>query len=108
MLEFALSQIWKYKDSESNNYFHYYIGYPLKKSIYPKWIFSEYFLIDFETIQLKVPKGVREYLTIMFGDYMKLPNLDQIKWHQHSMKWSPNLSFEKKGKGTFEAERYLW
>lgn len=108
LLEYALTQIWRYKDTESKSYFHYYIGYPLRKSIYPNEIFSEYKLVDFETIKLEVPKGIKNYLSIMFGDYMKLPNLDQIRWHQHAHNWSPDKPFEKKGKGSFSAEKYLW
>lgn len=108
LLDFSLNQIWRYKDKDCKNYFHYYIGYPLKKSIYPKNIFSEYELTDFETIKLRVPKGVKEYLKIMFGDYMKIPDIERIKWTQHTNKWSPDQPFEKKGKGIYEAERYLW
>lgn len=108
LLDFSLNQIWRYKDKNCENYFHYYIGYPLKKSIYPKSIFRKYELIDFETIKLRVPIGVKEYLEIMFGDYMKMPDIDRIRWTQHTNKWSPNQPFKKKGKGVYEAERYLW
>lgn len=108
LLGYALKQVWKYKDVDCDNYFHYYIGHPLRKSIYPKRIFSEYEEEQFETIKLVVPKGVDEYLTIMFGDYMKIPNLDQIRWAQHTHNWSPDKSFEKRGQGIYEAEKYLW
>lgn len=108
LLEHALKQVWKYKDVVCHNYFHYYIGHPLRMSIYPKDIFSRYELIDFETIQLKIPCGVKEYLTIMFGNYMKIPDINTIRWHQHTNNWSPNTPFEKRGKGTFEAEKFLW
>lgn len=108
LLNYALNQIWKYKDDDCQNYFHLYIGHSLKKSIYPKEIFSRYNLMDFETIKLRAPQGVKEYLTILFGDYMKIPNMDNIKWHQHTNRWSPTDNFDKKGKGTFEAEKYLW
>lgn len=108
LLDYALTQIWRYKDKITKNYFHYYIGHPLSISIYPREIFSKYNLINFETIKLRAPNGVKEYLTIMFNDYMKLPDLDQIRWHQHAHSWSPDKPFEKKGKGIFEAERYLW
>lgn len=108
LLDFALSQIWRYKDLDCNNYFHFYISQPLFRSIYPKDIFESYVTVNFETIQLNVPVGVRKYLEIMFGDYMKVPNTDTIKWHQHTHTWSSGISFEKRGKGIYEAERYLW
>ena len=108
LLNFALNQIWRYKDKTTDNFFHYYIGYPLKKSIYPRRLFSEYLLIAFETVKLRVPVGVKEYLIIMFGDYMKMPSIEQIRWAQHTHDWSPNKPFEKKGMGVYEAEKYLW
>ena len=108
LLEYALKQVWKYKDVDCQYYFHYYIGHPLKMSVYPKECFSSYELVNFETIKLRAPHGVKEYLSIMFGDYMKIPDLNTIRWHQHTHNWSPNTSFEIKGEGTFEAERYLW
>lgn len=108
LLEYALKQIWRDKDRETQNFFHYYIGHPLRKSIYPTNLFTEYNLIDFETVKLRVPSGVKDYLSILFGDYMKIPDIKKIKWAQHTQKWSPNEPFEKKGKGTFEAEKYLW
>jgi lipopolysaccharide cholinephosphotransferase len=108
LLDFSLRQVWRYKDKKTDNYFHYYIGQPLSRSIYPSSIFEKYILMDFETIQLKAPQGVNNYLSILFGDFMKIPNLDSIRWHQHANEWSPNVSFEKVGKGNFEYERNLW
>ena len=61
LLDYALTQVWRYKDCDCDNFFHYYIGHPLRISIYPKEIFSEYELIDFETIQLRIPIGVYGY-----------------------------------------------
>ena len=108
LLEFSLKQVWRYKDKKTDNYFHYYPGQPLQKSVYPSRIFEEYELVDFESIQLRAPKGVKEYLAILFGDYMKIPNLESIRWHQHANDWSPNESFEKVGKGCYEYEKNIW
>ena len=108
LLDYSLKQIWRYKDIKTDNFFHLYIGQPLKRSIYPSHIFESYELMDFETIQLRVPKGVEEYLTILFGNYMKMPDIESIRWHQHTNEWSPDIAFEKVGKGTFEYEKNLW
>ena len=108
LLKYALKQIWRYKSMMTKNYFHYYIGYPIKKSIYPTELFSEYKLVDFETIELRAPIGDKEYLEIMFGDYMKIPSIDKIKWSQHTQRWSPTEPFVKRGKGLYEDEKYLW
>lgn len=108
LLEFALTQVWRYRNTSCANFFHYYISLPLFRSIYPRAIFDSYKLMDFETIQLKAPIGVNDYLKIMFGDYMRIPDLEKIRWHQHTNKWSSERDFIRKGKGTFEAEKYLW
>lgn len=108
LLNYALNQIWRYHNMQCDNYFHYYISLPLYRSIYPKSIFSDYKLINFENIKLMVPNGVHEYLSILFGDYMKIPDISRIKWSQHTDRWSPIEEFTKKGRGTFGAESYLW
>lgn len=56
--------------------------------------------------QLSAYKRVYEYLTILFGDYMKLSNMEQILWNQHGSDWSATVPFEPQGKGTFEDERW--
>lgn len=108
LLNFALKQMYRYEGCVSENYFHYYISAPLHHSVYPKELFKSYLLVDFETIKLRVPVGVKEYLAILFGDYMKIPDLKQIRFHQHTTQWSPDRSFVPRGKGTFEDEKYYW
>ena len=108
LLDFSLNQIWRYKNKKTDNYFHLYIGQPLSRSVYPSQLFEKFELMDFETIQLRVPIGVKEYLTILFGDYMKIPDMKSIRWHQHTNEWSPNIPFKKVGKGLFEYEKNLW
>lgn len=108
LVGYALKQVWKYNKLPSNSYFHLYISQPLFRSIYPHDLFSSFEEIDFETIKLCIPVGVKDYLRILFGDYMKLPNLDYIKWHQHTNEWSANISFEKRGIGSYKDERSLW
>lgn len=45
--------------------------YPFR-SIPNEW-FSDYKIAKFETIEAKIPIGYDEYLTMVYGDYMKLP-----------------------------------
>ena len=44
--------------------------------------------MPFENVNLPVPEKVEEYLTITYGDYMKLPSQDQIQKAIHSQQWS--------------------
>lgn len=106
LIEYASNQINKYQSKECKNYFHYYISSPLSCSIYPKELFENYGLMSFETIQLRAPKGIKEYLSILFGDYMKIPNIKQIKFRQHSQNWSIEKDFERHGRGIFADEEY--
>ncbi|MCI8544534.1 MAG: LicD family protein [Lachnospiraceae bacterium] len=43
--------------------------------------FSEYVLVPFEDFQMRCPKGYGRFLTIMFGDYMKLPPEEKRNGH---------------------------
>lgn len=106
LCSYGTKQIRRYQNKECGNYFHYYISMPLSHSIYPKKLFESYELMDFETIKLRVPTGVRDYLRILFGDYMKIPDLNQIRFRQHTNDWSVEKSFKRNGKGTFEDEKY--
>ena len=48
-----------------------------------KECFMGYELLDFEGIKVKVPKGYDKILRDMYGDYMKLPPLEQQKTHHN-------------------------
>ncbi len=57
--------------------------------------------LNFETIELNVPMGLEDFLTDRFGNYMKIPSMDRIRYEQHASKWDlvpraySNLSDEK-------------
>ena len=103
---FGIKQIRKCWKKETQYYFHYYYSLPLSHSIYPKHLFDKFEEADFETIKLRVPAGVKEYLTILFGDYMQIPDINEIRFRQHTSNWSVTKPFEKRGKGTFDDEKY--
>lgn len=44
-----------------------------KEIIVPKSDFEDYVLFPFENYQMRCPVGYHNFLTVMFGDYMKLP-----------------------------------
>ena len=48
----------------------------------------------FETVQLKVPGKLHEFLTERFGDYMKPPSPDRIKYEQHAESWDLNKQYK--------------
>lgn len=48
-------------------------GYPYEKQCMPKEIYGEPVLLDFEGRKYCAPQDYRQYLTRLYGDYMKLP-----------------------------------
>lgn len=108
LIDYALKQVYKYSSEECDNYFHYYIGQKISKSVYPKTQFASSELIDFETIKLRVPVGVKEYLSLLFGDYMKIPDLNYIRYHQHASKWGLNTENNIPGVSDFSDEVNYW
>ena len=73
-------------NSQQTNYcgittlYHYGMG-----ERYRKAIFSEVVLVEFENKQYPAPRGYKEYLENMYGDFMQLPSEDKRKTH-HSYK----------------------
>lgn len=65
------------KDSEYLGFF--YGRTKLKTSITKREIYGKPIYVPFEDTMLPVPQHYHEYLTQMFGDYMKLPPLEQQK-----------------------------
>lgn len=108
LVDYGIKQVYSYRNKVCDNYFHLYMGHRLSMSIYPKQLFNSYKLIDFETIKLYVPCGVEEYLTILFGDYMKIPDLDYIRYHQHASKWGINTGTNIPGIDDFSEEVNYW
>lgn len=61
--------------------FCYFHSYPLKKELFPKGWFSSYINFPFENTVMRVPVGYDQYLTQLFGDYMKVPDVKHRKTH---------------------------
>ena len=58
-----------------------YFGNNAKREAMPKEIFEEGTDGVFEGIKVKLPKDYDKYLTLLFGDYMKLPPVEQQIGH---------------------------
>ena len=93
MIKFALKQVYRFRNSKSDYYCNYLGKAKYKRGTYKKEWFESTKRVEFETVTLKVPTGVEEFLTERFGDYMKLPNTEQIKREQHADIWDTEKNY---------------
>lgn len=93
MVDFALKQVYRFRNKKTN-YFCNFLGKALfKHGIYKREWFEKTEKADFEKVQLRVPVGLTEFLTERFGDYMKIPSIERIKWEQHAWKWDTEKDY---------------
>lgn len=79
---FFKRQINKYNIKKTNYLGFYFSRTNWKNSIIRKEIYGKPILMEFDGIKLPVPENVDNYLTILFGNYMKLPpEKDRVGLH---------------------------
>lgn len=93
LVDFAIKQIYRNADSETKFYCHYLGRAGYTKGLYNSEFFKTTKKVPFESISLRVPSRVEEYLTERWGDYMKLPTKEEIAYFQHSSEWSDSTAF---------------
>lgn len=105
LVKHGLKQVYKYRNKKSK-YFCNFMGKAVfKNAIYKKEWFIPTKYINFETIELKVPVNLHEFLKERFGDYMIPPTKERIKWEQHASYW--NINTNSNNKNTYLDERKL-
>ncbi len=99
----GLKQVYKYRNKKTN-YFCNFMGKAVfKNAIYKREYFENPEYVPFEKAELKAPEKLHEFLSERFGDYMKPPSPERIKWEQHAESWD----FDKPyfvGDGTYSDE----
>lgn len=102
----GLKQVYKYRNKKTN-YFCNFMGKAVfKNAIYKREYFENPEYVPFEKAELKAPEKLHEFLSERFGDYMKPPSPEKIKWEQHAESWN----FDKQyfvGDGTYMDEAKL-
>lgn len=93
LVKFALKQVYKYRNKETKLYCNYLGKAKYKKGTYKKEWFESTKRVPFENVELNVPVGVEAFLTERFGDYMKLPSMEQIKREQHAEIWDTEKNY---------------
>lgn len=88
LLDFGLRQVYRYRDEDSK-YFCNFLGKALlKNGVYLREDFEKVKLLPFETVELYVAAGLENFLSNRFGDYMKIPSPERIKYEQHANTWA--------------------
>lgn len=90
LLDFGLKQVYRWRDQKTE-YFCNFLGKALfNNGKYLRSDFAKSKRVPFETIELNVAEGLENFLSARFGDYMKPPTLERIKYEQHASTWDLN------------------
>jgi len=95
LVKHGLKQVYKYRDKKTDFYCNFMGKAVFKNGIYKKEWFTPTIYAPFETVELKIPKNLNDFLSERFGDYMKLPSADRIKYEQHAESWDANYQIKK-------------
>ena len=88
MLDFGLRQIYRWRNQQTE-FFCNFLGKALfKNGKYRYTDFARSKRVPFETIELNVAEGLENFLSSRFGDYMKIPSAERIRYEQHASTWN--------------------
>lgn len=88
LLSFGLRQVYHWRDRKTE-YFCNFLGKALfKNGKYRHEDFAGTKRVPFETIELNVAAGLERFLTDRFGDYMRPPSAERIRYEQHASTWN--------------------
>ncbi len=93
LVKHGLKQVYKYRNEKTNLCCHYLGKARYKRGTYRRELFEGVKRVPFETVTLNVPVGIEEFLKERFGDYMKIPNIEQIRREQHASVWDTEKNY---------------
>lgn len=93
LVKHALKQVYKYRNEKTELYCNYLGKAKYKRGTYKREWFETTKRVPFENVTLRVPGNVEDFLSERFGDYMKIPDLQQIKREQHASIWDTEKDF---------------
>lgn len=103
LIKHGLKQVYKYRNKETDYYCNFLGKAIFKNAIYKREWFEPTEYAPFETVQLRIPTNLHDFLSFRFGDYMKPPSPERIKWEQHAQSWDTHKDFrEVLGKSNME------
>lgn len=95
LIRHALKQVYKYRDKKTSFYCNYLGKAKYKGGTYKREWFETTKRVPFENVMLNVPIGIEEFLQKRFGDYMKIPDIAQIKREQHAQVWDTEKDYRE-------------
>ncbi len=108
LVNFALNQVYMFRNEDSQYFCHFLGRAVMKTGLYKRAYFEKTKKHSFEQTALNVPFYCEDYLKDRWGDYMKLPPIEEIKKYQHAWKWSDTETFPGfKADGDYKDEKYL-
>jgi len=93
LLRYGLKQVYRYRNWNTDYYCNFLGKAVFSNAIYKKSYFGDGIYMPFEKAELRVPTNIHEFLSDRFGDYMKLPSPEKIKWEQHAEIWDTQKDF---------------
>lgn len=93
LIDYGIRQIYKYRNTETSCFCNFLGKAVFHNAIYNRDDFIPTERIKFEKIELNVPENLHDFLTKRYGDYMKIPSPERIKWEQHASYWNCNEDF---------------
>ena len=95
LIRHGLKQVYKYRHEKTDNTCNFLGKAVFKNAIYKREWFEGTECAPFEKVELKIPKKIHEFLAYRFGDYMKPPSPERIKWEQHAEQWFTDKDFRE-------------
>lgn len=93
LVKHGLKQVYRYRNKKTDYYCNFLGKAVFKNAIYKREWFEPTEYAPFETVQLRIPTNLHDFLTFRFGDYMKPPSPERIKWEQHAKSWDTGKDF---------------
>lgn len=95
LVKHGLKQVYRYRNKKTD-YFCNFMGKAVfKNAIYKREWFEPTEYAPFEKVELRIPTHLHDFLTFRFGDYMKPPSPERIKWEQHAESWNTTKDFRE-------------
>ena len=95
LVKHGLKQVYKYRNKDSGLYCNYLGKAKYKRGTYKREWFATTKRVPFENVTLNVPVGIEEFLSERFGDYMKIPDIQQIRREQHASVWDTEKDYKE-------------